>query len=131
VYQTGAVRKSLTAKVPPSALRSRTPAKESRELDLTDSEADRLGGRAVARRGRRPGSKAKSLGGGPGEAWRRRAAYGYSAKGFYPTGRREPGPWSTLARIPVENKTHLSTKPQRAHGLGSTPHLACLRGSSV
>jgi len=25
-----------------------------RELDLTDSEAERLGGRAVARRGRRP-----------------------------------------------------------------------------
>jgi hypothetical protein len=25
-----------------------------RELDLTDAEADRLGGRAVARRGRRP-----------------------------------------------------------------------------
>jgi hypothetical protein len=25
-----------------------------RELDLTDTEADRLGGRAVARRGRRP-----------------------------------------------------------------------------
>jgi len=28
-----------------------------RELDLTDSEADQLGGRAVARRGRRPKSK--------------------------------------------------------------------------
>jgi len=27
-----------------------------RELDLTDSEAERLGGRAVARRGRRPKS---------------------------------------------------------------------------
>ena len=28
-----------------------------RELDLTDTEAERLGGRAVARRGRRPKSK--------------------------------------------------------------------------
>jgi hypothetical protein len=28
--------------------------KGSRELDLTDAEADRLGGRSVARRGRRP-----------------------------------------------------------------------------
>jgi hypothetical protein len=28
-----------------------------RELDLTDAEADSLGGRAVARRGRRPGSR--------------------------------------------------------------------------
>jgi hypothetical protein len=27
-----------------------------RELDLTDSEADKLGGRSVARRGRRPKS---------------------------------------------------------------------------
>ena len=30
-----------------------------RELDLTDQEADALGGRPVARRGRRPGSRAK------------------------------------------------------------------------
>jgi hypothetical protein len=30
-----------------------------RELDLTDAEAEALGGRAVARRGRRPGSAAK------------------------------------------------------------------------
>jgi hypothetical protein len=29
-----------------------------RELDLTDAEAERLGGRAVARRGRRPKSSA-------------------------------------------------------------------------
>lgn len=28
-----------------------------RELDLTDAEAEQLGGRAVARRGRRPKSK--------------------------------------------------------------------------
>ena len=28
-----------------------------RELDLTDAEADQLGGRAIARRGRRPKSK--------------------------------------------------------------------------
>ena len=28
-----------------------------RELDLTDAEAERLGGRAVARRGRRPNSQ--------------------------------------------------------------------------
>ena len=28
-----------------------------RELDLTDAEADKLGGRAVARRGRRPKSQ--------------------------------------------------------------------------
>jgi hypothetical protein len=31
-----------------------------RELDLTDQEAEALGGRAVARRGRRPGSRASS-----------------------------------------------------------------------
>lgn len=31
-----------------------------RELDLTDAEAEALGGRPVARRGRRPGSGAKS-----------------------------------------------------------------------
>jgi hypothetical protein len=30
--------------------------KGARELDLTDQEAERLGGRAVARRGRRPKS---------------------------------------------------------------------------
>jgi hypothetical protein len=30
--------------------------KGARELDLTDAEAERLGGRAVARRGRRPKS---------------------------------------------------------------------------
>lgn len=30
-----------------------------RELHLTDAEADRLGGRPVARRGRRPGISAK------------------------------------------------------------------------
>lgn len=30
-----------------------------RELDLTDEEADTLGGRSVARRGRRPGTRAK------------------------------------------------------------------------
>jgi hypothetical protein len=30
-----------------------------RELDLTEEEAEALGGRAVARRGRRPGSTAK------------------------------------------------------------------------
>jgi hypothetical protein len=30
-----------------------------RELDLTDAEADKLGGRAVARRGRKPGSTGK------------------------------------------------------------------------
>jgi hypothetical protein len=30
-----------------------------RELDLTDDEAEALGGRAVARRGRRPGTRAK------------------------------------------------------------------------
>jgi hypothetical protein len=30
--------------------------KGTRELDLTDAEAERLGGRAVARRGRRPKS---------------------------------------------------------------------------
>jgi hypothetical protein len=34
--------------------------KGARELDLTDAEAERLGGRAVARRGRRPGSRAKA-----------------------------------------------------------------------
>ncbi|HZE28696.1 MAG TPA: hypothetical protein VE055_01255 [Gaiellaceae bacterium] len=32
--------------------------KAVRELDLTDTEAERLGGRAVARRGRRPKSAA-------------------------------------------------------------------------
>jgi len=31
-----------------------------RELDLTDSEADALGGRPVARRGRRPRAQASS-----------------------------------------------------------------------
>jgi hypothetical protein len=31
-----------------------------RELDLTDAEAERLGGRAVARRGRRPRAQASS-----------------------------------------------------------------------
>src|SRR5580765_6292678 len=30
-----------------------------RELDLTDAEAEKLGGRQVARRGRRPGSASK------------------------------------------------------------------------
>jgi hypothetical protein len=30
-----------------------------RELDLTDQEADALGGRPIARRGRRPGSPTK------------------------------------------------------------------------
>jgi hypothetical protein len=30
-----------------------------RELDLTDEEAEALGGRPVARRGRRPGTRAK------------------------------------------------------------------------
>jgi hypothetical protein len=30
--------------------------KGARELDLTDAEADRLGGRSVARRGRKPKS---------------------------------------------------------------------------
>lgn len=30
------------------------------ELDLTDAEAERLGGRAVARRGRRPRAQASS-----------------------------------------------------------------------
>jgi len=30
-----------------------------RELDVTDAEADKLGGRTVARRGRRPGTKPK------------------------------------------------------------------------
>jgi hypothetical protein len=30
-----------------------------RELDLTDEEAEKLGGRPVARRGRRPGTRAK------------------------------------------------------------------------
>jgi hypothetical protein len=34
----------------------RDPRKGIRELDLTDSEAERLGGRPVARRGRRPKS---------------------------------------------------------------------------
>jgi hypothetical protein len=31
-----------------------------RELDLTDAEAEKLGGRAVARRGRKPKSQAAS-----------------------------------------------------------------------
>lgn len=31
-----------------------------RELDLTDAEAEALGGRPVARRGRRPGSRNKA-----------------------------------------------------------------------
>jgi hypothetical protein len=34
--------------------------KGSRELDLTDAEAEKLGGRAVARRGRRPKAQASS-----------------------------------------------------------------------
>jgi hypothetical protein len=37
----------------------RDARKGVRELDLTDEEAEALGGRAVARRGRRPGSTAK------------------------------------------------------------------------
>jgi hypothetical protein len=35
----------------------RDQRKGVRELDLTDAEAEKLGGRAVARRGRRPGAK--------------------------------------------------------------------------
>jgi hypothetical protein len=34
-----------------------------RELDLTDQEADELGGRAVARRGRRPGTRSSTSSG--------------------------------------------------------------------
>lgn len=34
--------------------------KGARELDLTDQEAEKLGGRPVARRGRRPGTRNKS-----------------------------------------------------------------------
>jgi hypothetical protein len=34
----------------------RDARKGARELDLTDAEAERLGGRSVARRGRRPKS---------------------------------------------------------------------------
>ena len=34
--------------------------KGTRELDLTDAEAEKLGGRAVARRGRRPKAQASS-----------------------------------------------------------------------
>jgi hypothetical protein len=38
----------------------RDARKGVRELDVTDAEAERLGGRAVARRGRRPGARAKT-----------------------------------------------------------------------
>jgi hypothetical protein len=38
----------------------RDQRKGVRELDLTDQEAEALGGRAVARRGRRPGTRSSS-----------------------------------------------------------------------
>jgi hypothetical protein len=45
--------RSRTAKAPKVRITFNEGRKDSRELDLTDAEAEGLGGRSVARRGRR------------------------------------------------------------------------------